>query len=237
MKAVFFVVVLLLGCSIANLNPAKRSLTCSGFPKQLSGRLYTVEVDESGSPETIDITFNLDLNLQIMQEETAEGILIMDFKGGKLYEKVQGECYSEPLEEKIMPDKFEDLAHKLIATGSLGYKGVSVDCFSFQGEEGVGVITLESGDQCIPVKFAVKTNNSAIAGSFLDLKTTVQPEKLKIPGECKQGEITRRSLQDMIQSFSVKEAKWAFPLFDGPRTTLKRRGFPWIVPKKKKGRK
>ncbi len=58
------------------------------------------------------------------------------FRQGKLYEKVQGGCYSEPLEEKIMPDKFEDLAHKLIATGSLGYKGVSVDCFSFQGEEG-----------------------------------------------------------------------------------------------------
>ncbi len=38
-------------------------------------------MDESGSPETIDISFNLDLNLQIMQEETAEGILIMDFKG------------------------------------------------------------------------------------------------------------------------------------------------------------
>ena len=38
-----------------------------------------VEVDESGFSETFDMTFNLDLNLQRMQEEEGDEILIMDF--------------------------------------------------------------------------------------------------------------------------------------------------------------
>ena len=37
-------------------------------------------MDETESTETIEMSFNLDLNLQRMQEETADGILIMDFK-------------------------------------------------------------------------------------------------------------------------------------------------------------
>ena len=37
-------------------------------------------MDEFGSTETIDMSFNLDLNLQRMQEETRDEIIIMDFK-------------------------------------------------------------------------------------------------------------------------------------------------------------
>lgn len=37
-------------------------------------------MDESGSSETIEVIFNVDLNLRRMQEETTDGILIMDFK-------------------------------------------------------------------------------------------------------------------------------------------------------------
>lgn len=37
-------------------------------------------MDESGFSETFDMTFNLDLNLQRMQEEENDEILIMDFK-------------------------------------------------------------------------------------------------------------------------------------------------------------
>ena len=39
-----------------------------------------VEVDGSGFSETFDMTFNLDLNLQRMQEEEGDGSFIMDFK-------------------------------------------------------------------------------------------------------------------------------------------------------------
>ncbi|XP_020604318.1 uncharacterized protein LOC110043218 [Orbicella faveolata] len=232
MKAILFVAMLLFGCSIAKGNQAKRALTCSGFPKQLSGRLYTVEVDESGFSETFDMTFNLDLNLQRMQEEEGDEILIMDFKEGKLYEHSPEGCYSEPLEEKTWPEFLQDLPFTHITTGLLGYKGASVDCYSFQDDEGVGVVTLESGDQCIPVFFAEKRNDSALAGSFLDLKTTVQPEKLKIPDECKQAAISQRSIPAMIQKLRMKTAmKRMFPLMFEALHARRKRRFPWVVPK------
>ena len=34
-----------------------------------------------------------------------------------------------------MPELLEDMPLKLIATGSLGNKGASVDCYSFQDKE------------------------------------------------------------------------------------------------------
>ena len=37
-------------------------------------------MDGSGFSETFDMTFNLDLNLQRMQEEEGDGIFIMDFQ-------------------------------------------------------------------------------------------------------------------------------------------------------------
>ena len=37
-------------------------------------------MDESGFTETFEMTFNLDLNLQRVQEEEGDEILIMDFK-------------------------------------------------------------------------------------------------------------------------------------------------------------
>ena len=46
----------------------------------ISTNALQVEVDESGLTETFDMTFNLDLNLQRMQEEEGDEILIMDFK-------------------------------------------------------------------------------------------------------------------------------------------------------------
>lgn len=46
----------------------------------ISANALQVEVDGSGFSETFDMTFNLDLNLQRMQEEEGDGIFIMDFK-------------------------------------------------------------------------------------------------------------------------------------------------------------
>ncbi|KAJ7330754.1 Transmembrane protein 62 [Desmophyllum pertusum] len=66
--------------------------------------IMQAEVDIStGQSETIEISFNLDLNLRRMQEEE-------------------------------------------VTSGSLGHKGGSVDCYTFQDSDGnVGVLTLESG--------------------------------------------------------------------------------------------
>lgn len=55
---------------------------------------------------------------------------------GKFYEYSPEGCYREPLEEKILPEFLQDLPLTHMATGSLGYKGASVDCYSFQDDEG-----------------------------------------------------------------------------------------------------
>ena len=55
---------------------------------------------------------------------------------GKLYEYSPEGCYSEPLDEKILPEFLKDLPLTHITTGLLGYKGASVDCYSFQDDEG-----------------------------------------------------------------------------------------------------
>ena len=70
-----------------------------------------------------------------------------------------------------------------------------------------------------------------LAPSFLDLKTTVQPDKLEIPDECKQAAISQRSIKAMIQTFTIKTAmKRIFPLSKAPHARRKRR-FPWINPR------
>ena len=71
------------------------------------------------------------------------------------------------------------------------------------------------------------------APSFLDLKTTVQPEKLKIPDECKQAAISQRSIPAMIQTLRMKTAmKRMFRLTEAPHARrLRKRRFPWVVPR------
>jgi len=71
-----------------------------------------------------------------------------------------------------------------------------------------------------------------LAPSFLDLKTTVQPEKLKIPDECKQAAISQRSIPAMIQKLRMKTAmKRMFPLMFEALHARRKRRFPWVVPK------
>ncbi|RMX57379.1 hypothetical protein pdam_00016015 [Pocillopora damicornis] len=216
----------LLRFSLANPNPSGRSLSCSGFPKQLSGRLYMVKVDDSGSTEAHGMTFSIDMNLERMQKKMGDKILIMDYKEGKIYEISPDGCQIDSSEEKSIPEFLEDLPLSLVAKGSLGSKGALVELYSFQdGEEG-GVVTLESGDQCIPASYAVKTKHSAISGSFLDLKTTVDPGKLIIPEKCKQ-EISRRS----FPALSWNALSDAFTLLQS-HINARKQGFPWILENK-----
>ena len=57
--------------------------------------------------------------------------------------------------------------------------------------------------------------NSVSLSSFLDLKTAVDSEKMKIPEECKHSETdVRRTLPAMVHTAHLKRAM--------------KRGFPWI---------
>jgi len=59
------------------------------------------------------------------------------------------------------------------------------------------------------------------------MKTTVDPEKLKIPEHC-DTVISRRSIPAMVHGVHLKEAvKRAFPWFEVPLKS-KKRGFPSI---------
>lgn len=223
-------VCVLLGFSVANPNPSRRSLSCSDFPKQLSGRLFLVETDESGSTETNSKAFSVDMSLGRMQVEMGDEILIKDYREGKTYKISSDGCYIDSLEEKSFTEFLEELPLNFVATGSLGSKGASVDVYSFKDGEEVGVVTLESGNQCIPASYAVKTEYSAISGSFLDLKTTLDPEKLVIPEKCKQA-ISGRS----VPALSRNALTDAFSLFNSLSVAGKR-GFPWVLGKKN-GRK
>ncbi|KAL9954014.1 hypothetical protein ACROYT_G041501 [Oculina patagonica] len=233
MKAFFFLVVVLVGCANAKPYPAKRtSSPCSAFPKQLSGRLYAVTVDKSGSATHVDMKFNLDRDLQMMQAEATVGDMgpfniVMDYKGGKTYVVYPGGCHTGPLtNQTLSPEELKDLRFE--TSGILGLKGTLVDLYSLKNIEPKGMMTLEAGDQCIPASYAQATNDneSASAGSFLDLKTTVDTEKMKIPEHC-DAQISRRSIPALIHSMHLKQAvKRGFPWIDLQDT--QKRGFPWL---------
>ncbi|KAJ7390762.1 hypothetical protein OS493_022320 [Desmophyllum pertusum] len=217
MKAIFVVIVLLIGCS--NATPAKRS-TCTGCPKQLSGTLITETVPDSGPSTSASMKFNMDTALQIMQAEaTVSGMtfnMVFDFKGKNIYITYPGGCHVEPLttEENICdPAEFKNM--KLVVSGKLGSKGASVDVYSESKDDTIGIVTLEAGNDCTPVSFASRDTKegSCSSGSFLDLKLSADASKLKIPDACKQP-IGRRSIPAMVHSLHVKKAM--------------KRGFPWI---------
>jgi len=154
--------------------------------------------------------------------------LLLDYKGGKMYVSYPGGCYSSPLKDKF-PFGPEGLPKdlKFEASGVLGLNGASVDLYSYSNEQGNGTFTFQGDDSCLPVSFADKSPGSATAGSYLDMKTTVDPEKLKIPVDCDQ-EITRRSIPAMVHVVHLKQAmKRGFPWIE---TSLKskKRGFPSI---------
>ena len=59
------------------------------------------------------------------------------------------------------------------------------------------------------------------------MKTTADPDKLKIPVDCNQ-ELTRRSIPAMVQGVHLKEAmKRGFSWVEAPLKS-KKRGFPSI---------
>lgn len=230
MKAIFVVVVLLFGSTSAKPNPAKRSnLTCKNFPKQVSGRLYMMTVTDSGSTVT-ELKFNMDTDLQIAQMESPaqESFNILtDYKGGKQYISYPKGCSISDVKDKFpLPPPPEELSKlKSESSGVLGLNGASVNLYSYSNEEGKGMFTFQGDDSCLPVSFADQSEGSASAGSFLDVKTTADPEKLKIPINCEGGDF-RRSFPGMVHAVHLKEAmmrRWPWP-----RASSKKRGFPSI---------
>jgi len=204
-------------------------------------------VTDSGSTVT-EVRFNMDTDLQIVHMESTIDVggasdsynILADHKGGKTYISYPGGCYSSDLKDKFpLPPPAEELSKlKFESSGVLGLNGASVDLYSYSSEEGNGTFTFQGDDSCLPVTFADQSEGSATAGSYLDVKTTVDPEKLKIPVNCEGGDF-RRSIPGMVHAVHVKEAmkrRWpwlrsskkrGFPSIDAALNSQKR-GFPWI---------
>lgn len=243
MKAFFLAVVLLFGFASARPKPEKRDLSCT-FPKQLSGRLYMVIFSGSGGTSKIDMTFNMDSEQEIAQFTSKidgqEYNSIMDYKESKVYTVASERCYVSSLDGEIFPT--ENLkALTEYTSGKLGMKGTLVDVYGGVIDKAHFIITFESGAQCIPVSFGSTEPGSATSARYFDLRTSVDPEKLKIPEHCSVAPSHRRSLTDMIHPKSVHAASvqaamrrgvsWLLTQRDQKRgfpwTNLQKRGFPW----------
>jgi len=178
-----------------------------------------ITVTDSGSMVT-DKKFNVDVDLQITQmESTVSGQgpykLLMDYKG-----HVAMPCGDGSPEELTKDVKLE-------VSGVLGLNGASVDLYSYSNEQGNGTFTLEGDDSCLPVSFAQESPGLTTIGSHLDLKTTADLEKLKIPEHC-DTEISRRSIAVMVHAAHLKEAmKRGFSWIDSAFNPQKRVS-PWI---------
>lgn len=239
MKAFFLVAALLLGTSSANPQASKRTLTCSKFPRQLSGRLYLTE--EQG---THDVRFNLDIDKQFFQAEFTEHgekfSMYLDQKNNKYYLVHPGGCIAgDPSTAPAMfPLNPGEVSQYLtpVASGKLGLNGASVNLYSVKTDEGSGMVTLEGGDACIPVTFAYHDDSSSDYASYFDLQPEVDPQKMKIPEGCING---RRSFPARLVRISeaVKRGftggtvnKRGFPWTNGGANDgVHKRGFPWVT--------
>lgn len=209
-----------------------------GFPNQLSGRLYGVTVKNDGTSETIDVRFQIDRNKERLRADSPvngqQYSIFAYFQEQKFYVVYPGGCFSNSGgggEDIPSLDEIEAALNQMtVATsGKLGLKGASVNLYSLNFEGASSFMTLESGNQCIPVSYASKDAESVSTGSFLDLTTSANPEKWKIPEEC-QGASTVRSLPVMLHTAHVTQVmRRGFPWIKrfSQRRELKR-GFPWI---------
>lgn len=229
MKTYFLVFFLLFCFASAKTKPAKRELKCgTDFPKKLSGRLYMVNVTESGGTSKWEMTYNMDSELEKMQTLTTfngvEYNTIWDFKMGKAYTVYSGRCFVSPIEDDDVFNSEELKSLTFDTKGKLGMKGTVVGVY---GGIVVGVhltITFESGDLCIPVSFDSKESGSATFGRFFDLKTSSDPKKFKIPDHCSESSpMPHRSPPDMIHPYRIHTANLQAAI---------KRGFAWPHPKR-----
>ncbi|XP_078349331.1 uncharacterized protein LOC144634285 [Oculina patagonica] len=199
MKIIFFLVAVALFISIPNTNAsssANQSVPCSNFPRKLNGTVIVATALDSGSSLTMRLFFNMDLDIQLVHVKGHFSVtMIVDLKKEKLYLTWFGSCHA--IDVKI-PKNWN---MKLEASGVLGMKGTSVDLYSYYyiPLKASGLFTAESGDQCMPVSDSAKHKGGASSAVFLDLKTTVDSDKLKIPDQCKPVPARRSILKQKIK--------------------------------------
>jgi len=152
----------------------------------------------------IDMPYNLDLKLQRFQSDmkvytkTSRYPLrvnvIVDYKTKRKYLVFNRRCYVLQFEDP-MPGADQLKFLKLIAKGRLGMVGAEVGVYIFKKGLASGVLTLEDNDMCQPQTFTGKVHNIGLTVSYLNIKSTVNPYKLRIPLICLRS-IGRRTLDD-----------------------------------------
>ncbi|KAL9953198.1 hypothetical protein ACROYT_G040575 [Oculina patagonica] len=208
MKTIFFLVAVALFIGIPNTNAsssANQSVPCSNFPRKLNGTVIVATASDSGSSQTMRLFFNMDLDIQRVHVEgdligLGTASVIVDLKKGKLYLTLFGRCHA--IDVGKIPFGMDVIKKtKLEASGVLGMKGTSVDLYSYYyiPLKATGLFTAESGDQCMPVSDSAKHKGGASTAVFLDLKTTVDSDKLKIPHQCKPVPARRSILKQKIK--------------------------------------
>lgn len=152
----------------------------------------------------VDMPYNLDLKLQRFQSDmkvytkTSRYPLrvnvIIDYKTRRKYLIVHGRCFVLQYED-AMPGANQLKFLKRIATGRLGMVGAEVGVYIFKKGLASGVITMENNDMCQPQTFTGKVHNMGLTVSYLNIKSTVNLYKLRVPYICRRN-IGRRTLED-----------------------------------------
>lgn len=195
MKSITLAAILLVGCAVVS----EAGLKCPCFPKRTSGRMLVFV-----KHLFIDMPYNLDLKLQRFQSDmkvytkTSRYPLrvnvIVDYKTKRKYLVFNRRCYVLQFEDP-MPGADQLKFLKLIAKGRLGMVGAEVGVYIFKKGLASGVLTLEDNDMCQPQTFTGKVHNIGLTVSYLNIKSTVNPYKLRIPLICLRS-IGRRTLDD-----------------------------------------
>ncbi|XP_073252986.1 uncharacterized protein [Porites lutea] len=195
MKSITLVAILLVGCAVVS----EAGLTCPCFPDKTSGRMLVFI-----KHLFVDMPYNLDLKLQRFQSDmkvytkTSRYPLrvnvIIDYKAKRKYLIVHGRCFVLQYED-AMPGADQLKFLKRIATGRLGMVGAEVGIYIFKKGLTSGVLTMEDNDMCQPQTFTGKVHNIGVTVSYLNIKSTANAYKLRIPYICLKN-IGRRTLDD-----------------------------------------
>ncbi|RMX35530.1 hypothetical protein pdam_00003806 [Pocillopora damicornis] len=217
----------------AKTKPAKRELKCD-FPKKLSGRLYMVNVTESGGTSKWEMTYNMDSELEKMQTLTTfngvEYNTIWDFKMGKAYTVYSGRCFVSPIEDDDVFNSEELKSLTFDTKGKLGMKGTVVGVYGGIVNGGNSAtyayqsVLIQRNRDLPPLEAAKLIHNCFFAFRFFDLKTSLDPKKFKIPEHCSESSpMQHRSPPDMIHPYRIHTANLQAAI---------KRGFAWLLPKR-----
>ncbi|XP_067037285.1 uncharacterized protein [Acropora muricata] len=235
MKEIFIIALLAGFC--AKLSAKKRGLAYASLPKELSGRIILIKLNDGRSQSLdfeLDAHFDLDLNLGYLRLSGfhASYKFYLDFNKTKWYLVLDNGCLmgsnGVPSLADIQtgPGFYE--FHEVAQPGKLGSDGAIVEMYSANFEGEYVLLTMETiGEKKIPVTVAVKASEDTLIASFLDLKTSVTPVVWSIPQNCQ--EMTSAGggglPHGMLHAARLHQVmRKGFPWTGGLTT---KRGFPW----------